>query len=258
MVSYEQIGQGYSRTRRADTRIVQQILALLSLPVRSCLVDVGAGTGNYSNAVAAAGYKVVAVEPSATMRSQAVAHPSVDWRAGLAEALPVRDGEADAAICVLAFHHFSNHRQALREMRRATAGGPILLFTFDPRRARDLWLDDYFPDIGQGDEGLFPAIGSVAAMVEEETGLLSKILEFPLPPDLTDLFLAAGWARPHVYLDPQVRAGISAFAIGDQAQIASGLHRLQDDLASGEWLKRYSHMLGQTSYEAGYRFVVAR
>jgi hypothetical protein len=99
---------------------------------------------------------------------------------------------------------------------------------------RDLWLDDYFPDIGQGDEDLFPAIGSVAAMVEEETGLVSKILEFPLPPDLTDLFLAAGWARPHLYLDPQVRAGISAFAVADQAQIASGLHRLQNDLASGE------------------------
>jgi hypothetical protein len=78
-------------------------------------------------------------------------------------------------------------------MRRATTGGPILLFTFDRRPVRDLWLNDYFPDIGQGDEDLFPAIGSVAAMVEEDTGLVSKILEFPLPPDLTDLFLAAGW-----------------------------------------------------------------
>jgi ubiquinone/menaquinone biosynthesis C-methylase UbiE len=258
MVSYEQIGQGYSQTRRADARIVQQIIVLLSLPVDSRLLDVGAGTGNYSNAMAAAGYKVVAVEPSATMRGQAVAHPSVDWRAGLAEALPVRDGEVDAAICVLAFHHFSNHRQALREMRRATAGGPTLLFTFDPRPVRDLWLDDYFPYIGQGDGDLFPAIGSVAALVEEETGLVSNILEFPLPPDLTDLFLAAGWARPHLYLDPQVRAGISAFAVADQAQIASGLQRLQDDLASGEWLKRYGQIAGQTSYEAGYRFVVAR
>jgi ubiquinone/menaquinone biosynthesis C-methylase UbiE len=258
MASYEQIGQGYSRTRRADARIVQQIIALLSLPIGSRLVDIGAGTGNYSNALAAAGYRIVAVEPSATMRIQAVAHPSVDWRTGFAEALPLAKGEVDAAICVLAFHHFSHHRQALREMRRATEGGRILLFTFDPRAVRNFWLNDYFPDIGQGDEDLFPAIDSVAAMIEEETGLVAKIMAFPLPSDLTDLFLAAGWARPHLYLDPQVRTAISAFAVADQNQIASGVQRLQDDLTSGDWLKRYGHIFGQTSYEAGYRFVLAR
>lgn len=233
-------------------------MALLSLPIGSRLVDIGAGTGNYSNALGAAGYRIVAVEPSATIRVQSLAQPSVDWRTGFAEALPVADGEVDAAICVLAFHHFSDHRQALREMRRATGGGPLLLFTFEPRAMRDFWLNDYFPDIGQGDEGPFPAIESVAAMMEEETGLLTKILAFPLPYDLTDLFLAAGWARPHFYLDPQVRAGISAFAVADQGRIASGVQRLQDDLTSGDWLKRYGQILRQTSYEAGYRFVVAR
>jgi ubiquinone/menaquinone biosynthesis C-methylase UbiE len=257
MASYDQIGQGYSRTRRADARIVEQI-RLLTLPIGSRLVDIGAGTGNYSNALAAAGYNIVAVEPSATMRAQSVSHPLVEWRTGVAEALPVADGSVDAAICVLAFHHFSDHRQALREMRRATGGGPILLFTFEPRVVRDFWLDDYFPDIGQGDEEMFPAITSVAAMIEEETGLVTKVVAFPLPSDLADLFLAAGWARPHLYLDSQVRAGISAFAAADQGQVASGLQRLQDDLISGDWLKRYGNILGQTSFEAGYRFIVGR
>ena len=213
MASYDRIGQGYSRTRRADPRIAQQITALLSLPISSRVVDVGAGTGNYSNALAEAGYSVVAVEPSAAMRIQAVTHPSVIWRAGFAEALPLKDGEVDGAICILAFHHFSDHRQALREMRRATGGGPVLLLTFEPRNLAKLWLDDYFPDISQADEELFPAIESVAAMIEEETGLSTTITPYPLPFDLMDLFAAAGWARPELYLDPQVRAGISAFAV---------------------------------------------
>jgi ubiquinone/menaquinone biosynthesis C-methylase UbiE len=257
MALYDRIGQGYSRTRRADPRIVEQIIGLLSLPVGGRIVDVGAGTGNYSNAVAAADYSVVAVEPSAAMRIQTVAHPSVIWRAGFAEALPLNDGEVNAAICILAFHHFSDHRQALREMRRASGGGPVLLLTFEPRNLARLWLDDYFPDIGQGDEELFPAIESVAAMMEEETGLSATIKPFPLPFDLQDLFLAAGWARPELYLDAQVRAGISAFVVADQARIAEGADRLKADLASGQWHRRYGHVLEHKTYEAGYRFLVA-
>jgi ubiquinone/menaquinone biosynthesis C-methylase UbiE len=55
MPLYDQLGQGYSRTRRADARIVERIIDLLSLPVGSHIADVGAGTGNYSNALAAHG-----------------------------------------------------------------------------------------------------------------------------------------------------------------------------------------------------------
>src|SRR5260370_21866434 len=258
MVSYDQIGHGYARTRRADARIVEQIPSLLSLPPGGRVVDVGAGTGNYSNARAAAGYRVVAVEPSAAMRIQAVAQRSVIWRTGFAEALPLGDGEVNAAICILAFHHFPDGRQALREMRRATGGGPVLLFTFDPRAQRDFWLEDYLPDIGQGDEQLFPSIESVAAMMEEENRLRTSIKPFPLPFDLSDLFLAAGWARPELYLDPQVRAGISAFAVADPSRIAAGGDRLRADLVSGSWLRCYGHLLKQSSYDAGYRFVLGR
>jgi ubiquinone/menaquinone biosynthesis C-methylase UbiE len=258
MALYDQIGHGYSRTRRADARIVERIAALLALPAASHIADVGAGSGNYSNALAEAGYGVVAIEPSATMRSQAAAHPSVIWRDGFAEALPLRDGEVNAAICILAFHHIWDHRQALREMRRATAGGPLLLLTFEPRTVPDFWLDDYFPEISLGDKTLFPPIEEVAAMIREETGLGAAIEPFPVPSDLTDWFLAAGWARPHLYLDPQVRAGISAFAVADQSAIARGLDRLHADLGSGAWFRRYGQVLTRQCYDAGYRFLVAR
>jgi ubiquinone/menaquinone biosynthesis C-methylase UbiE len=245
--------------RAVPTRVfVERITTLLSLPADSRIVDLGAGTGNYSNALADAGYGVVAVEPSAAMRIQAVAHPSVIWRTGFAEALPAGDGEVNAAICILAFHHFSDHRQALREMGRVTAAGPVVLLTFEPRALQDFWLDDYFPDIRHGDEDLFPPIESVAAMMEQETGLRTAIEPFPLPFDLTDLFLAAGWARPELYLDPQVRAGVSGFAVADQSRIDRGVDRLRADLASGDWLKRYGQVLERTTYEAGYHFLAAR
>ncbi len=258
MASYDQIGSGYSRTRRADARIVERITALLSLPIGSRVVDVGAGTGNYSNAIAEKGYQVAAVEPSAMMRSQAQAHSSVVWRAGFAEALPLDDAAVDGAICILAFHHFSDQQQALRETRRVTGGGPIVLLTWEPRVFRNFWLFDYFPDIREDDDEMFPPIESVAGMIEEQTGLRAAIEPFPLPRDLVDLFAAGGWARPELYLDPRVRAGISAFAVADQSRITIGVDRLKADLASGDWIKRYGHLATRKTFDAGYRFIFGR
>ena len=69
--AYEKIGRGYSRYRAADPKIVGRLARMLGPPENGALIEVGAGTGNYAAALAKHGYRVVAVEPSATMRSQA-------------------------------------------------------------------------------------------------------------------------------------------------------------------------------------------
>lgn len=77
------IGIGYSDTRRADPRITERLLEMLALPVGSSILDVGAGTGNYSVALAEAGYRVMALEPSAVMRGQGqgnrLTNPARSW-----------------------------------------------------------------------------------------------------------------------------------------------------------------------------------
>jgi precorrin-6B methylase 2 len=55
MILYNSIGKQYNFTRKADPRIVDQIINLLNLPPKSLIADVGAGTGNYSNALAGKG-----------------------------------------------------------------------------------------------------------------------------------------------------------------------------------------------------------
>ena len=77
MTLYNSIGQNYNRTRQADSRIVDRLIDLLNLPKGTTIADVGAGTGNYSNAIAIQGYRVVAIEPSQVMQSQRQFHPNV-------------------------------------------------------------------------------------------------------------------------------------------------------------------------------------
>jgi SAM-dependent methyltransferase len=80
--SYNTIGKNTNVNRRADPRIVAALKALLDLPIGSLLADVGAGTGNYANALADLDYRVIAVEPSEVMRNQAVPRENVTWLAG--------------------------------------------------------------------------------------------------------------------------------------------------------------------------------
>jgi SAM-dependent methyltransferase len=230
----------------------------LGLPPGAIVADVGAGSGNYSRALAERGYRVKAVEPSVVMREQAAPHPGVESVEGMAEEIPLADGAANGLINVLSFHHYIDPTRALREMARVVRGGPILLFTFDHRASERFWLADYFPGIWSAALTAFPPLGELAALVAGATGreVISEV--FALPHDLQDLFMAAAWRRPHLYLDLVVRANISAFGVADPDEVQSGVTRLAEDLETGEWRLRYGEVLEREALDLGYCFLVAR
>lgn len=256
MRTYDQIGVGYSRHRRPDQRLVDAIVAQLGLYPGATVADIGAGSGNYSVALADRGFRMKAVEPSNVMRRQAPHHPGVQWFPGVAQAVPLESGSVAGVVCILAFHHFCSARQAALEMIRISSG-PIVTFTYDPRAAENFWLKDYFPEIFTGASSIFPPLGQVCELFDD-AGLSSTTDVFNLPHDLQDMFLAAAWRRPHLYLDPEVRSCMSAFALADGNWVQSRIQRLQADLASGAWHERYGSLLGTQEYDAGYRFVCAR
>jgi protein-L-isoaspartate O-methyltransferase len=76
---YDFIGHDYAQTRQPDLRILGRLMELLRLPPGARIADVGAGTGNYSNALADCGYIIKAIEPSQSMRRQAASRPGVCW-----------------------------------------------------------------------------------------------------------------------------------------------------------------------------------
>jgi hypothetical protein len=54
------------------------------------------------------------------------------------------------------------------------------------------------------------------------------------------MFAAAGWRRPEIYLNPEVRACISSFALADASLVEKGINLLKKDLDSGRWKAKYS------------------
>src|SRR5882762_2236307 len=98
----------------------------------------------------------------------------------------------------------------------------------------------------------FPRIVAMASLAR--IGPVETI-EVPIPADCRDGFLGAYWKRPHAYLDPMVREGISTFSkIGD---VDSQLARLERDIDSGAWEQRYAGLKDLEVLDLGYRILIS-
>ena len=242
---YDRLGRGYSSARIGDPRIAAQIEAALGNATR--VVNVGAGAGSYEPASC----DVVAVEPSPTMIRQRPTGAAPVVRA-TAEALPIESDSFDAAMSVLSMHHWTNVADGLGELRRV-ADRQVLLF-FEPLEWVRYWLVDYFPQIPElPTERRAPGAKEIADVL----GLID-VQPVMVPRDCTDGFAAAYWARPEAYLDPSVRAGISALALLGEDAIDAGVRRLRADLESGAWEDRYGHLRELDELDGGYRLAIAQ
>lgn len=237
---YDSIGINYAELRRPEPRIAAAIHRALG-PAGTVL-NVGAGTGSYEPA----DRQVTAVEPSAEMIRKRAPNTARAIQAS-ADDHPFEDKTFDAAMAILTIHHWQDKEAGLREMRRVTRG-PIVLLTFDP--AARPWLIDYMPQLVSLDEQQMPSLSDYARWLGPV-----EITPVLVPHDCRDGFLYAYWRRPQAYLDARIRTGSSSFwAIADAE---AGLQRLQRDLESGEWQRRYGALLELDAYDAGYRLVVA-
>jgi len=238
---YDRIGLGYRDLRRPDPRIAAAILD--GFGSASTVLNVGAGAGSYEPA----GRPVVAVEPSMTMIRQRGRNAAPVVR-GTAVDLPFRDASFDASLAILTVHHWSDRGRGLRELARV-AGSRVVVFTWDPSHA-GFWLTEYFPETLEIDRLIFPSM----AEFERELGSIT-VSQVPVPHDCTDGFLGAYWRRPAAYLDVRVRSAISTLA--KLADVDKGVERLREDLASGEWYRRFGgDVLYRSTLDLGYRLVV--
>ena len=90
------------------------------------VLDVGAGTGKLTQALLAAGHRVIAVEPLEQMRAiLAERLPAARALAGSAEALPLADASVDAVTVGAAFHWF-DQAAALEEIGRVLRAPGVL------------------------------------------------------------------------------------------------------------------------------------
>jgi ubiquinone/menaquinone biosynthesis C-methylase UbiE len=132
-MDYDQtdIATSYDKARALapETRQLWQDLlsAHIDRSAVSLIIDLGCGTGRFSELLAAHfEARVIGIDPSRKMVDQARLKPAtgnVVHRQGAAEALPLPDACADLVFMSMVFHHFADPTAVAREWRRVLRQG---------------------------------------------------------------------------------------------------------------------------------------
>lgn len=128
---YDSIVAATMRERLFRGRLARQVLA--DLPAAARIADVGAGTGTFAIGLAAAApsAEVVGIDGDPEVLALAKAKrgaAAVEWRPGLANALPLAERSCDRVAMSLLLHHLDaeGKRAALAEAHRVLRDGGSL------------------------------------------------------------------------------------------------------------------------------------
>jgi ArsR family transcriptional regulator len=167
---------------------------------------VGCGTGQVAAALAPFVTRVIAVDRSGEMlqaaRRRLRGAGNVDVRRGDLEALPITDGELDAATLVLVLHHLPDPAAALNEAGRVLRpGGRLLIADMLPHDREEYRQQMGHVWLGFADEQLRRLLG--AAGFEQ-----TRIVPLGTDPDAKGpaLFVAAATRTQPSAISHQLRA----------------------------------------------------
>ncbi|HNP19285.1 MAG TPA: class I SAM-dependent methyltransferase [Fulvivirga sp.] len=257
MEKYDQIGQNYNHTRKADPFLTSKLTDLLSPIPGKTYLDIGCGTGNYTLELEKTGAHFIGIDPSIEMLSKAkLKSKTIDWRVGFADNTGLVSESVDGILGTLTIHHWPDLYVAFKELHRILKPhGNIVLFTSTPEQMRGYWLNHYFPNMLESSMNQMPSFEKVKDVMEKSGFTIPQTEAYFVKPDLKDLFLYCGKHNPSLYLDPQVRAGISSFSsLANLDEVKQGLSKLQKDLMSEEIndvMKEYENNVGDYLFIKG-------
>jgi SAM-dependent methyltransferase len=222
----------YRELRDLDVRVVRRVsLELAQLSGAGCrlaVLDVGAGTGRYTEAVLqGAGvhlglcYHAVAYDAVPEMLSSGTAHrawgfASIDCVIGLAELLPFPTHAFDTVLSFNAVHHFNLQAFLAEAARVLRPNGRLIIYTRTPEQnQRTIW-GQLFPHFAERETRLY-AEGTLRTALDAVNDLESlELLEIPSTlhtslPRLLDQARSSGYSTFRFYAPEEFKGALGAF-----------------------------------------------
>jgi ubiquinone/menaquinone biosynthesis C-methylase UbiE len=195
---------------------------LLPLKQVARVLDLGAGTGRFSQALQEAfNCKVIAVDPSEAMLAQGKGRwsdSSIEWRQGTAESIPLRTNSVELVWMCQVFHHLEDPVMAMREIRRVlTPKGCLAIRNGTRENEEEVEWSRCFPEARQMDSDRLPSRQGLADFV------CSQRFERIAVQTVHQLF-ASSYAEYHEKISQ--RGLSSLIAMSDEA-FSTGLGRLK-------------------------------
>lgn len=254
---YDKIGIDYNLTRKADPFLTEQLLHHLNPKKEGIYLDIGCGTGNYTNELQKKGFRFIGIDPSKKMLQKAKAkNKDIEWIIGSAEKTGLPQNFVDGIIGSLTIHHWTDLKKGFFELKKVLKpNGNIVIFTSTPEQMEGYWLNHYFPKMLLESIKQMPTLESIEKAMKSAKIELLRVDKYSIKPDLQDQFLYCGKQNPELYFDEQIRHGISSFSsLANQMEIKQGLTLLRKDIDSGKFdeiTQSYQNNLGDYLYIIG-------
>ncbi len=255
--NYNTIGINYNITRNADSYLTEQLFKHMNPSENGLYLDIGCGTGNYTNALQKKGVQFIGIDPSIEMLQKAQSqNKNIQWKIGSAEKTDLSQQSMDGIIGTLTIHHWSNLTRAFSELAYILKPkGKIVIFTSTPKQMQGYWLNHYFPKMLEDSMAQMPTFEVVEQAMNNSSIKIIQTETYNIKPDLQDQFLYCGKQNPELYFDESIRHGISSFsALANKEEVTNGLSKLREDIDNGkidEIKKSYQNDLGDYLYIIG-------
>jgi SAM-dependent methyltransferase len=143
---YSRQAQTYDRTRSASPSTMKALRQALEGAPGRRLLDLGGGTGNYAQALAAEGWDPLVADLNEAMLERARAK-GLDTAVADATALAFEDASFDAVTMISMIHHVTDPAAALAEAKRVLRpGGRLALKGWMREHIEEVgWMLEYFP-----------------------------------------------------------------------------------------------------------------
>lgn len=249
-VKYNKIGKKYNLTRKADKYLTKLFLRALNPKKEGIYLDIGCGTGNYTNEMQKNGVKFIGIDPSNKMLEKAkMQNPLIDWRIGTADNTGLPENSVDGIIGVLTIHHWSDLRKCFSELNRVLkTNSPFAIFTSTPEQMEGYWLNHYFPKMMMDSTHQMPSYKKIEDHMESSGFKINKTNKYFIKSDLEDMFLYCGKHKPELYFDRNIRSNISSFSdLANKEEVEKGLTNLREDIDNGKInsvISSYENKLG--------------
>ena len=245
--NYDELGQKYSGQRQTEPEIEKYVNRALGNA--KTVLNVGAGGGSYEPK----DRYVVAVEPSFVMRQQRLANNKIPAIDAKGDNLPFDNNSFDATMAMVTIHHWPDIDKGLKELRRVTKE-QVIIMTFDPEALDSFWNSRYFPELIAVEKARYPTID----FIKNSLGGNCDIVKVPIPLNCVDGFQEAYYGRPEAFLEKEVRLSQSAWGFLSEEIQNKLIKRLEDDLNSGEWDKKYGHFRSEPNFTCALRLIISR
>ncbi|MGH7864261.1 MAG: class I SAM-dependent methyltransferase [Candidatus Binataceae bacterium] len=234
-IDYGDLAPAYDASRRAERAIVEPLIAGLRSIGAAKVLEIGAGTGNYTREMSARGFAVVALDRTAEMANRGRAKCQANWLIADALALPFKASVIDAAAAVNVIHHLTDVPRALAEIRRVVRRGCVLQAVVRENLAT-LWYRHYFPAIDQVLLPLHLPLGALLAALLR-AGFASVRSSPIFYSGCGDRTFESARTRPSLIFDEAFRAATSGFQRLAKLAVDCGIDELRRDLDSGRFAR---------------------